>query len=148
MSKDKSVFLCAGVFVMLFLSGQASAQDPCSIDANTVDLKTETFKFETSGDQGNVGYRLIFSTLLVTVLGIGAIYASKKFIPRINSVSGKQIRIVEHANLGNRRMLHLIEIAGKKILVGSTPESMTKLCEYEAEKKYEDIAQQFGDEIK
>ena len=66
---------------------------------------------------------------IVIVLGIGAIYLSKKLLPGLTNLSGKQIRIIETVHLGPRKAVHLLKIGGKQILIGSTNENITKLAD-------------------
>jgi flagellar biosynthetic protein FliO len=72
---------------------------------------------------------MIFAVLLVVVLGTAAIYISKKFVPRISSFTGKKIQVVETVHLGPRKAIHLIKIGERRLLIGSTNESITKLAD-------------------
>lgn len=73
--------------------------------------------------------KMIFSVLLVVVLGAAAIYILKKFVPRISNLAGKRIRICETVHLGPRRTIHLIKIDRRTLLVGSTNENITTLAD-------------------
>ena len=73
--------------------------------------------------------RMMVLVLLVFALGAGAIYVSKRFLPKIANLSGKRLRIVETVHLGNRRTIHLVEIGGRRLLVGSTSENLTTLAD-------------------
>lgn len=74
-------------------------------------------------------YKMMFAILLVVILGTAAIYISKKFVPRITSLSGKQIQISETVHLGPRKAVHLIKVGNRQLLIGSTNESITKLAD-------------------
>ncbi len=74
-------------------------------------------------------YKMMFSVVLVIALGAGAIYISKKFMPKITKLSGKKIRIIETVHLGPRRAVHLMKVGGQMILIGSTNQSITKLAD-------------------
>jgi flagellar biosynthetic protein FliO len=72
---------------------------------------------------------MVLSVLFVVALGVAAIYVSKKLLPKITNLPGKEIRIVETAHLGPRKAVHLLEIGDRRFLVGSTNESITKLAD-------------------
>ncbi len=74
-------------------------------------------------------YRAMFAVLLVLVLGAGAIYLSRRFLPRLAKLSGKQIRVIETVHLGQHKSLHLVNVEGRKILLGSTVERISKLVD-------------------
>lgn len=78
---------------------------------------------------GKVFFRMTLMVLLVVVLGAAAIYLSKKLLPRLTHLSGKQIRIIETVHLGPRKAVHLLKIGDKQILIGSTNENITKLAD-------------------
>jgi len=74
-------------------------------------------------------FKMMLSVLLVAVLGVTAIYVSKKLLPKITNLPGKEIRIIETAHLGPRKAVHLLEIGGRRFLIGSTNENITKLVD-------------------
>jgi flagellar biosynthetic protein FliO len=78
---------------------------------------------------GEFFLRAMLAILFVVVLGVAAMYVSKRFLPRITGLPGKEIRIVETVHLGPRRAVHLIEIGGRRVLIGSTNENVTKLAD-------------------
>lgn len=80
-------------------------------------------------DTGELFFKMIFMVLLVVVLGVAAIYLSKKLLPRFTRQSGKRIRICETVHLGPRKTIHLIKIDKQTLLIGSTNESITKLAD-------------------
>ena len=71
----------------------------------------------------------ILAILFVLALFVVAIYVSKKLLPRITNLSGKEIRIVETIHLGSRKAVHLLEIGNRRFLIGSTNENVTKLAD-------------------
>ena len=104
------------------------------------DLKTENDDLfghgagfpERSGylsGNGEFFFRAILSVLFVVVLGVAAVYVSKKLLPQLARVPGKEIRIVETVHLGPRKALHLIQIDNRRFLIGSSNENITKLAE-------------------
>jgi len=88
----------------------------------------------SAGADGGLGsqelfYKTMFMVVLVAVLGAAAIYASKKLLPRITNLPGKEIRIVETVHLGPRKTVHLLRIGNQWLLIGSTNENITKLAD-------------------
>ncbi len=73
--------------------------------------------------------KAILAIFFVLALFVVAIYFSKKFLPKITNLSGKEIRIVETIHLGPRKAVHLLEIENRRFLIGSTNENITKLAD-------------------
>jgi flagellar biosynthetic protein FliO len=74
-------------------------------------------------------YKMLLSIAVVTGLGIALVYVSKKIMPRITNLPGKQIRIVETTHLGPRKGIHLIQVGTRRLLIASTGETITMLAE-------------------
>lgn len=74
-------------------------------------------------------FKMMFSVLFLVVLGVAAIYVSKRFLPKITKLPGKEIRIAETVHLGPRKAVHLLEIGNRRFLIGSTNESITRLAD-------------------
>ncbi|MHC4171486.1 MAG: FliO/MopB family protein [Planctomycetota bacterium] len=74
-------------------------------------------------------FKMMFSVLLVVALGVAAVYVSKKLLPKITNLPGKEIRIVETVHLGPRKAVHLLEIGNQRLLISSTNENVTKLAD-------------------
>ncbi len=74
-------------------------------------------------------YKMLVSILVVAVLGAGVIYLSKKLLPKMSNLPGKQIRVIETNHLGQRKSLHLINIGSRRLLIGSTNEAITMLAD-------------------
>ena len=89
------------------------------------------FSERQSDSAGNreLFFKMVLSVLLVVVLGVAAIYVSKKLLPKITNLPGKEIRIVETVHLGPRKAVHLLEIGDRRFLIGSTNENITKLAD-------------------
>src|SRR4030043_97942 len=81
-----------------------------------------------SGNQ-ELFFRMMLSVLLVLALGVAAIYISRKVLPRITNLPGKEIRVIETVHLGQRKTIHLLKIGSRLLLVGSTNENITKLAD-------------------
>lgn len=71
----------------------------------------------------------ILAVLFVLALFVVVIYISKKLLPKITNLSGKEIRIVETIHLGPRKAVHLLEVENRRFLIGSTNENITKLAD-------------------
>jgi flagellar biosynthetic protein FliO len=78
---------------------------------------------------GEFSVRAILAVLFVLALFIAAIYVSKKLLPKITNLPGKEIRIIETIHLGPRKAVHLLQIENRRFLIGSTNENITKLAD-------------------
>ena len=74
-------------------------------------------------------FKFMVSVLLIVALGAAGIYVSKRFLPKITNLSGKEIRIAETVHLGPRKAVHLLEIGERRFLIGSTNENITRLAD-------------------
>jgi flagellar biogenesis protein FliO len=74
-------------------------------------------------------YKMTLVALLIVALGVAAIYISKRLVPKIARLPGKEIYIVETAHIGQRKAVHLLKIGDRMLLIGSTNESITKLAD-------------------
>ena len=72
---------------------------------------------------------VIRAVLFVVVLGVAAFYVSKKLLPKITNLPGKEVRVVETVYLGPRKAVHVLEVGSRRFLVGSTNENITKLAD-------------------
>ena len=86
-------------------------------------------------NSGGAGFsiRAVIAVLFVLVLFMAAIYVSKKLLPKITNLPGKEIRIAETIHLGPRKAVHLLEIGNRRLLIGSTNENITKLADLTGE---------------
>lgn len=77
----------------------------------------------------------VFKLAVVLGLAYASIYALKHFTGLRNTVAGgrRRIKIIENANIGTNRSVHLIEVGAKRLLVGSTPNQISLLAEIGAE---------------
>jgi len=87
------------------------------------------YNFPADETTGSAVYRMILAVSIVAALGIAAIYAAKKLLPRLTPAQGKKVKVLETVHLGPRKMVHLLEIGGQQILIGSTPDKITKLAD-------------------
>jgi flagellar biogenesis protein FliO len=113
--------------------GEYSAlSTPEQVQHNGLDSQSES---EPSGRQfGSPSgreffYKMLLSALLVIVLGVSAIYVSKKLLPRFTNLPGKKIRILETAYIAPRKGIHLIQAGTRRLLIASTNETITMLAD-------------------
>ena len=74
-------------------------------------------------------YKMLLSILVVIGLGIAVVYVSKKLLPKISNLPGKQIRVIETHHLGPRKSIHLIAAGSRRLLIGSTNDRITMLAD-------------------
>jgi flagellar biosynthetic protein FliO len=111
--------------------------DPCQPQAGTESETDSLFQKDPNflgGSPYNAGsgqlfFRAMLAVLFVVVLGVAAIYVSRKLLPKIANLPGKEIRIIETVHLGPRKAVHLLEIGNRRLLIGSTNENVTKLAD-------------------
>jgi len=149
MKKKIIVFLSTialGCSLLVFRSNQSDtkamglenlASDPCQpaqkAETNINSLFAIDSKVSATSGYDGVGGELYFKTILavlfVLVLGIAAIYVSKKLLPKITNLPGKEIHIVETVHLGPRKAVHLLEVGKRRFLIGSTNETINTLAD-------------------
>jgi flagellar biosynthetic protein FliO len=78
---------------------------------------------------GELWIKAVYAVLLVFVLIVAVVYVSRKLLPKITNMPGKEIRIIETAHLGPRKTVHVIDVRGRRLLIGSTNENITKLAD-------------------
>jgi len=76
--------------------------------------------------------KMTVSIVVVGVLGVAAWIAIKKLGPRVGLQSGRKINVVETVYLGPKKCLHLVEIDGQRLLLGSTAEGVSMLSHLQA----------------
>lgn len=138
------VALVAGVLVICSaqsttdgIESEKSQLDPSQPQAGTESTNSPLFANDTDFfresdfNPGGAGFsiRAVLAVLFVLALFIAAIYVSKKLLPKIANLPGKEIRIVETIHLGPRKAVHLLEIGNRRFLIGSTNENITKLAD-------------------
>jgi len=126
--------LTLGVAALVLCPGQSLAIEPTkplfdnsdtffAKDANSSIMPTE------EAGTRELFFKMMFSVLLVVVLGAAAIYISKRYGARISNLPGKKIRIIETVHIGPRKAVHLVKAGNRELLIGSTTESITKLAD-------------------
>ncbi|MDT8303699.1 MAG: flagellar biosynthetic protein FliO [Sedimentisphaerales bacterium] len=136
------VMLGCGVIMLCSAQSSADAEKPVSNSGGTELEKSQSrakslFEndpdFLTNSNNGSgileLFFKFMVSILFLVALGVGSIYVSKRFLPKITKLSGKEIRIAETVHLGPRKAVHLLEIGERRFLIGSTNESITRLAD-------------------
>jgi flagellar biogenesis protein FliO len=138
------IVLCGSLLV--FHSAQSDTKalgadkkitDPCqpakSTESNLNYLFTKDSDDSAMSGYENFGGELysksLIAVLFVLVLGVAAIYVTRKLLPKITNLPGKEIHIVETVHLGPRKAVHLLEIGGRRFLIGSTNETINALAD-------------------
>ena len=81
-------------------------------------------------ESGNdLAKKLLISILLIVVLGVAAIYVSRKFLPRITNAPGRKIRIIETVHLAPNKAVHLLRVGTQQLLIASSKEGICFLTE-------------------
>jgi flagellar biosynthetic protein FliO len=120
-------------------NGMESEESGLDSDQSKATTKSEDSLFANDQDffgkseynpvGGEFSVRAILAVLFVLALFVAAIYVSKKLLPKITNLPGKEIRIVETVHLGPRKAVHLLQIENRRFLIGSTNENITKLAD-------------------
>ncbi len=84
---------------------------------------------DNSLDTGELFLKMMGAMALIIALGVGLVYVSRRFLPKVGSVPGRRIQIAETVPLGAKKALHLVEVGGRKVLIGSTAEKITMLAD-------------------
>lgn len=78
---------------------------------------------------GQMFLKMMLAVVFIVALGAGAIYFSRKWLPKITNLPGKKIRIIETVHIGPRKEVHLLKVGEQFILIGSTNENISKLAD-------------------
>lgn len=73
--------------------------------------------------------RVIFAFLLVAALAVGASMLLRRFAPQLTRVSqaGSAMRVVDRATLSAGLRVHLVEVAGERVLIAENRGGVTLL---------------------
>ena len=130
--------LCA----LVLLTPVCMAQEPDGQDSPKKngslfpDFYGENAKSEKEAETGEIEKedgplkRLMMAISIVMVLGVCAYWFTRKFVPKLTRLQGKNVSILETIPLGSNRNLYLLEIgSGRKLLIGSTNENINLLAD-------------------
>jgi flagellar biogenesis protein FliO len=85
------------------------------------------------GDANRMLWQMLASVLIIAVLGAVAYFGVRRFAPKFRLTPRRDIHLMETLPLGARKSLHLVEVGGKKLLLGSCRESISILTELDDE---------------
>ena len=127
------LILAGGLLSAAVGASSSSGQEPNAatsqqIQKNTSGSQPSYEPFGVSGEREFI-YKMLLSILVVAGLGAGVVYVSKKLLPKISNLPGKQIRVIETHHLGPRKSIHLIAAGSRRLLIGSTSETITMLAD-------------------
>ena len=71
---------------------------------------------------------------VVLVLLIFTLVLLKKMGPKVSMSNGRRINIIEAHNLGARQKLLLVSLNGEQVLIGLSPNGITRLAEFDQTK--------------
>jgi flagellar protein FliO/FliZ len=76
-------------------------------------------------------WQTLSSVLVILVLGAVGMVAVKRFLPRLGRPfgGGRTVRVLETVPLGPRRSVHLLQVGGRKILVGDSQNNISMLAD-------------------
>ena len=125
-----TVAIVGGLLVVCLGLFTADGAEPGNVTGSLFegDANSPTGASETLGSK-ELFFKTMFMVVLVAVLGAAAIYISRKLLPKIANLPGRDIRVVETVHLGPRKTLHLLKIGHQSLLIGSTNENITKLAD-------------------
>jgi flagellar biogenesis protein FliO len=72
---------------------------------------------------------LVTSTVVILVIGVGAMYLAKKVMPKVSAAMGKELRVVESISLGPRKHVYVVKVGTRKLLIGGANEAVTFLAD-------------------
>ena len=138
--------LFSGVFFAAFAEGAENGEKKSGVAAKNSILDkqngnskgTSIIGNDKKKDEPNYIGRLLYSVLLILILGSIGIYLSKKFGPGLKTLRGQNMTIKESLHIGSGRSVHLLDVAGKTFLIGSTAENINLLG---------DVTQSFAEKL-
>ena len=130
-----ALFLCLGGSGSTDIAGTEKAPNSVIAQNNQGEQSTGSLSNDTGFtgssffDGTELFYKTMLAVVLVAILGGAAIFMTKRFLPKIANLQGREIRIIETVHLGPRKSVHLIEIGPRRLLIGSTNENIRKLAD-------------------
>jgi len=131
------LILISSCIVCVYAGSVSPETGPNSIFKNSGSLTENRADNETlEGSLRSALVKMMLAILMVVGLGAATIYASKKVLPKLAHSQGKKIKIIETVHLGSRKTIHLLQVADRQILIGSTHDRITKLADIFSEKDF------------
>lgn len=132
------VFCLAGQW--LLRTGQATADSPESQKSPTLDISKQNESLlsaaeQTAESQDSDDLRrqlirqLITMIVFVALIGFGVWWFAKRYSKGLMGGKGKLVTVTETVPLGPRKMVHILQIGSRKLLLGSTSDSIRFLAD-------------------
>jgi flagellar biogenesis protein FliO len=118
----KTTIALYSLVVVAALAGSAFGSGGGYVDPNSP-LGSNTF------DTGDALKSLAKAVLAVVILGVAAVYVTKKVMPKVTAAMGKEMKIVETMALGPRKHVYIVKVGSKKLLLGGASDSITYLAD-------------------
>ena len=131
-----------GGALMMRPSPPDTAKTDKPLSANSHSLFSDpnfAIKPQETLNTGRMFFKMMLAVGLIIAMGIGAIYFSRKLLPKIANLPGKKIQVLETVHLGPRKAVHLLRVGSRHILIGSTAESISKLADINDELSETDL---------
>ena len=128
MKKSKSVVFLASAIVMVVLPFCYCQEVNDINDYNEMTYKSwskDGSGFGQMNCKTGIAGRFVGAIVVVAILAVAAYYLTKKLGPKISTITGKNIRTVETINLGGQKRLYVVEVEGKRLLIGATNENIS-----------------------
>ena len=88
---------------------------------------------------------MMASLLLVIGMLVATLFAIKKLGPNLGNSVNRRLKLLEIQNLGGRQKLLLVSLNGDQVLIGLSPQGMTKLGRWSAVEEDNDNAEPQSD---
>jgi flagellar biogenesis protein FliO len=125
---DTRGLFAAGILALAMASA-AWAGDPAAPAAPAADSAKLPFKQQTDTGAG-VAVRVLGGLVVVILLGYGAVYAMKRYLPSVygHSAGGqRKINVIETRRLTQKATLFLVEVDGVRLLLAQCGDRVTNL---------------------
>lgn len=130
-SKISLLFIYSLMIFCIFCGSAFCSDSDEPAEKNSFGMSNNDETVKNLPSTSEMFYKLLGMIVIVAVVGGGALYFSRKVLPKVQG-QGKKIRVIETAHLGAKRGLHLVEVGGRKFLLASTNESVTNLADVTA----------------
>lgn len=104
---------------------------PSPVVAATANTNAAAIPFKPeSNDVEQLAAKVIGSLVLVSLLGLGIIYALKRYLPtgfRIDPAKGQRVVFIESIRLNPKTTIYLFELDGSPLLIAQSSENIVSL---------------------
>ena len=83
----------------------------------------------SGGEISELFYKMLILVLVVIGLWVASSYFSKRFTGRASRLSGRRIHVAEITHLGPRKALYLVDVGRRKLLIGTTGDTIAMLAD-------------------